>query len=106
MAAAAAVAAAATTARTAESAAPNARRLFLPSHGNSNYPTYSNQYTNNDAAANPNSYQSLLIEVDKSTIHEMALVHQAQNLLPLVSSLTDKAEYLSGRIGASRTTTH
>ncbi len=30
----------------------------------------------------------------------MALAHQVQNLLSLVSSLTGKAEYLSGRIAA------
>jgi hypothetical protein len=70
---------------------------YNPSHGNSNDPMYDNQYTNNNTD-NPNSYQSLLLELDESTICEMALAHQVQNLSSPISSLTGKAEYLSGRI--------
>ena len=55
---------------------------YDPSHGNSNGPAYGNQYTNNDAA-NPNSYQSLLLKLNESTIRKMALAHQVQNLLSL-----------------------
>ena len=69
-----------------------------------NDPAYGDQNTNNDAA-DPNSYQSLLLKLDESTIREMALAHLVQNLSSLVSSLTGEAEYLSGRIGAGRTTT-
>ena len=72
---------------------------YNPSHGNSSNPMYGNQYTNNDAA-DPYSYQSLLLELDDSIIRKMVVTHQVQNLSSLGSSLTGKAEYLSGRIGA------
>ena len=80
---------------------------------NNNNPAYGDQYTtNNDdaaaaaaaaaaaTAADPNSYQSLLLELDESTIREMTLSHQVQNLSSLVSSLTSETEYLSSRIEA------
>jgi len=44
------------------------------------------------------TYQSLLYELDESTIREMTLTHQLQNISSYVSSLTCETQYLTDKV--------
>mmetsp|Transcript_1125 Transcript_1125/g.2533 ORF Transcript_1125/g.2533 Transcript_1125/m.2533 type:complete len:1313 (-) Transcript_1125:57-3995(-) len=67
---------------------------FPYDYGNTDYHTN----TNTNYPIDPQTYQSLLQELDESTLREMTLSHQIQNLTSLVTSLTSESDTLLVRI--------
>ena len=49
-------------------------------------------------AADPNTYQNLLAELDESTLREMTLTHQLQNLTSFVSSMSAETDALMNQV--------
>lgn len=58
------------------------------------------QYPPQQMAADPNTYQNLLAELDESTLREMTLTHQIQNLTTLVSSMSAESDAMMNQVDA------
>lgn len=61
---------------------------------------YANTYNsnpNNQQYIDPNTYQALLYDLDESTLREMTLTHQIQNLTSHLNLLTTESELLVSR---------
>ncbi|KAL3766429.1 hypothetical protein ACHAWU_007464 [Discostella pseudostelligera] len=65
---------------------------------NNNYYNTPNNINNNNMIIDRDTYQSLLYELDESTIREMTLTHQLQNISSYVSSLTCETQYLTDKV--------
>ncbi len=66
--------------------------------GNNYYYDSPNNNINNNMIIDRETYQSLLYELDESTIREMTLAHQLQNISSIVSSLTCETQYLTDKV--------
>ena len=69
---------------------------MMPPQGYGHY----GQYPPQQLAADPNTYQNLLAELDESTLREMTLTHQLQNLTSLVSSMSAESDAMMNQVDA------